>query len=61
MAHSVVVHVDHADHVPHDHPENGVHAMAQKFVSDLKAAGHDVEHAHVHRHDHAHHEVADKF
>ena len=57
MAHSVVVHVDHADHVPHDH-EHGVKQLTDEFVGKLRAYGHDVEHAHVHRHDHEHHKVA---
>lgn len=59
MSHSVVVHVDHADHIDHEH-EHGVKKLTHHFVEALKAHGHDVEHAHVHWHDHSggHHKIA---
>jgi hypothetical protein len=64
MAHSIVIHANHADDVAHDH-EHGIKAIAETTVATLKAHGHKVHEAHVHRHHdahpagHAHHDITD--
>lgn len=57
MAHSIVIHADHNDEIPHDHP-HGIKALTEEFVrTKLRPHGHDVEEAHVHGHDRVHHDL----
>lgn len=53
MPHSVVFHVDHANHVDPNGPK-GVKALARAFLDHLRESGHDIEEAHVHQHDVGH-------